>query len=56
MAGIEAGDEFEEEEEEDDHLVTTPRETWRRSGAPSTSTPTLCDYGSTPDYKNALTQ
>ena len=46
----------EEESEDEDHLLTTPRETHRKMGGPSSLTPRLCDYGTTPDYKSGPTQ
>ena len=48
--------EEEEAEDEDKHLFTTPWEVLQRLGGPTSLTPRLCDYTTTPDYKSGLTQ
>ena len=50
-------EEEEEEGEGEDQLLTTPREAVRQRGCVTDSrTPTLCEYGATPDYKGGHAQ
>ena len=62
--GEEEGDSDDDWEEEtgggrNDHLLTTPHGVGalrERLAVVETRTPTLCEYGSTPDYKGGQTQ